>query len=369
MVRRIYIHEQPDWPHFRWSQEVVGPRLADVRFRQGLLLGRMRSIGFELRQEAVLGTLTEDVVKSSDIEGEVLPASQVRSSVARRLGLQVAGMVNAGRDVDGMVELLLDATQRYDQPLTEERLLGWHAALFPTGFSGLTRIRAGEWRNRLSDPMQVVSGPVGAERVHFEAPAADRLPGEIDSFIKWFDSPSETDPVLRAGVAHLWFVTIHPFEDGNGRIARAIADMALARAENSPHRFYSMASQIRIERSRYYRTLESVQRGTPDVTAWLEWFLDCLGRAIDGSEFTLAKVLTKSRFWEQHNRLPMNERQRIIINLLLDGQLDKLTSSRWARIVRCSQDTALRDITALIELGILERSAEGGRSTSYGLAG
>lgn len=369
MMRRIYIHEQPDWPHFRWSEETVGPRLADVRFRQGLLLGRMRSIGFELRQEAVLGILTEDVVKSSDIEGEILPASQVRSSVARHLGMPLAGMVNAGRDVDGMVELLLDATQRYDQPLTEERLLGWNAALFPTGLSGLARIRAGEWRNSLSDLMQVVSGPVGRERVPFEAPAADRLPAEIQAFLRWFDSPSDTDPVLRAGLAHLWFVTLHPFEDGNGRIARAIADMALARAENSPHRFYSMASQIRIERSRYYRTLESVQKGTPDVTAWLEWFLDCLGRAIVGSELTLANVLTKSRFWEQHNQLPMNERQTMIINLLLDGQVDKLTSSRWARIVRCSQDTALRDITALIALGILARSSEGGRSTSYGLAG
>ena len=365
MLRRIYIHQQPEWPNFRWNSDTIVKELAEVRFKQGLLLGYMESIGFDLRQEAMLGALTEEVVKSSDIEGEVLASSQVRSSVARRLGMDVAGLVPSDRHVDGMVDMLLDATQSYDRPLTEERLLGWHAALFPTGYSGLTRIRAGEWRDEHSGPMQVVSGPMGRERVHFEAPSADRLAEEIEHFLDWFNSQPEIDQVVRAGLAHLWFVTIHPFEDGNGRIARAIADMALSRAEESPHRFYSMASQIRIERSEYYRILETTQRGTLDVSPWLEWFLACLGRAINGSEGILSAVVTRARFWGMHGHYPMNERQRKVLNLLLDGLEGELTSSRWARIARCSQDTALRDIAALIECGILARNPGGGRSTSY----
>ena len=327
----------------------------------------MASLGFELRQEALLVTLTEDVVRSSEIEGEVLPSSQVRSSVARRLGMDVAGLVPPDRHVEGMVDLLLDATQEYQLPLTEERLFAWHAALFPTGYSDLRRIRTGMWRDDSSGPMQVVSGPLGRERVHFEAPNASRLPGEMEAFLDWFNSPAQGDPVLAAGLAHLRFVTIHPFDDGNGRIARAITDMALARAEGSPQRFYSMSSQIRNERADYYRILETVQRGGVNVTPWLQWFIDCMGRSIAGSESGLSTVLSRARFWESHSAQEFNPRQRKTVNLLLEGIVDALTSSRWARINNCSQDTAQRDIAALVELGLLVRSREGGRSTSYRL--
>lgn len=369
MMRRIYIHQSPEWPDLRWDREALSTQLAEVRFLQGRLVGQMESLGFELRQEALLGTLTEDVVRSSEIEGEMLAASQVRSSVARRLGMDVGGLVPSDRNVDGMVDLLLDATQEYHRPLTEERLFGWHAALFPTGYSGLRRIRTGEWRDDSSGPMQVVSGPLGRERVHFEAPAASRLPGEVQAFLDWFNAPAEEDPVLAAGLAHLRFVTIHPFDDGNGRIARAITDMALARAEGSPQRFYSMSSQIRNERAEYYRILESVQRGGVDVTPWLRWFVDCMGRAIAGSESALATVLSRARFWEQHSEQEFNARQRRMLNLLLEGLEGRLTSSRWARINHCSQDTAQRDIAALVTLGLLARSPEGGRSTSYVFVG
>ena len=368
MMRSIYIHQQPDWPRLRWREEGLVDQLASVRHRQGRLLGRMESLGFELRQEALLSTLTEDVVTTSQIEGEMLDAAQVRSSVARRLGMDIAGLSHADRNVEGIVELMLDATERYSEPLTEERLLGWHAALFPTGRSGLRRIIVGNWRDDSTGPMQVVSGPIGRERVHFEAPAAATIGAEMGVFLDWFNARAETDEVLRAALAHLWFVTIHPFDDGNGRIARAIGDMALARSEGSPQRFYSMSSQIRRERTAYYRVLERTQRGTTDVSDWMDWFLACLGRAIDGAETTLAAVLRKARFWERHAVLAINDRQRLVVNRLLDGLEGKLTTSRWARMTRCSQDTALRDITDLMERGVVARSAEGGRSTRYSLA-
>ena len=341
--------------------------LAEVRHRQGRLLGRMETLGFDLQREAVLGTLVADVVQSSDIEGETLDATEVRSSIARRLGVDAGGVGRADRDVEGVVEMTLDATGRYERPLTVERLQAWHASLFPTGRSGMRRITVGGWRGGGSDPMQVVSGPVGRERVHFEAPAAARLDAEMWAFLDWFEAPAETDPVLGAGLAHLRFVTIHPFDDGNGRIARAVADMALARSERSPQRFYSMSSQIRAERRAYYEALERAQRGTTDVTAWLAWFLACLGRSIEGAATALAGVLAKARFWERAGGLALNERQRLVLNRLLDGFEGKLTTSKWAKLAKCSQDTALRDITVLVEHGLLVRSPGGGRSTSYEL--
>ena len=367
MMRSTYIHEQPDWPRFHWRQEGLVDQLAAVRHRQGRLLGRMEALGFDLRQEAVLDTLTEDVVTSSEIEGEILDVEQVRSSVARRLGMDIGGLSHVDRNVEGIVELMLDATERFSEPLTQDRLFGWHAALFPTGRSGMRRIIVGAWRDDSTGPMQVVSGPVGRERVHFEAPAAALLSQEMRAFLDWFNAPAEVDEVLKAGLAHLWFVTLHPFDDGNGRIARAIADMALARSEGSPQRFYSMSSQIRRERAAYYRTLERTQKATMDISGWMEWFLACLGRAIEGAEATLGAVLTKARFWDRTAGLPINERQRLILNRLLDGFDGKLTTSRWARMAQCSQDTALRDITDLVDRGVLARSTEGGRSTSYSL--
>ena len=360
-----YIHELPDWPRFRWSMQALAQRLADVRHKQGFLLGRMQSLGFSLRAEAVLQTLTLDVLKSSEIEGEALDRDQVRSSVARRLGVDVGALAPSDRNVDGVVEMMLDATQNYEKPLTKERLLGWHASLFPTGYSGLRKINVGAWRDDAKGPMQVVSGPVGRERVHFEAPAAAGLEQEMTAFLDWFNRDDGTDLVLRAGIAHLWFVTIHPFDDGNGRIARALADMMLARSEGSPQRFYSMSAQIRIERDAYYGGLEETQKGTLDITARLEWFLACLDRALDGAESTLAAVLRKARFWESSQSVPFNERQRLLLNKLLDGFDGKLTSSKWARIAKCSQDTALRDILDLVKRGILTKDAAGGRSASY----
>jgi Fic family protein len=363
----MYIHEREDWPKFRWSDEALSAQLAAVRHRQGRLIGRMEALGFPLQSEALLQTLTEDVLKSSEIEGEALDKEQVRSSIARRLGIDIGAMTPADRDVDGMVAMMLDATQRFDRPLTKERLFDWHAALFPTGRSGMTRIKVGAWRDGRAGPMQVVSGPVGRERVHYEAQAADRLDAEMAGFLAWFEAPTDVDPVIKAGLAHLWFVTIHPFDDGNGRIARAIADMALARSEGSPQRFYSMSAQTRIERKAYYDMLEATQKGGMDVTLWLAWFLACLGRAFEGAEATLASVMAKARFWERHRDAPFNERQRAIVNRLLNGFEGKLTSSKWALLAKCSQDTALRDIDDLIARGVLAKDAAGGRSTSYSL--
>ena len=363
-----FIHERTAWPGFRWNQARISARLVDVRHRQGRLIGRMEGLGFQLRTEAVLNTLTEDVLKSSEIEGETLDRDQVRSSIARRLGLDIGGLKPADRDVEGVVEMMLDATQGYDRPLTSRRLFDWHAALFPTGRSGMTKIKVGAWRDDKTGPMQVVSGAFGKERVHYEAPAADRLRDEMRKFLDWFEKDNSTDLVLKAGVAHLWFVTIHPFDDGNGRIARAIADMVLARSEQSPQRFYSMSAQIRQERKAYYEILEATQKGDLDITPWLEWFLDCLGRAFDQAETILATVLKKARFWERHQKMEFNERQRKMVNWLLNGFEGKLTSSKWAELAKCSQDTALRDIDDLIRKKVLVKDGAGGRSTSYSLA-
>ena len=363
-----YIHNRKDWPKLTWSQERLAGQLAGLRHRQGRLIGRMEGLGFSLRNEAVLQTLTEDVRKSSEIEGEKLDKDQVRSSIARRLGLDIGGLIPIDRHVEGVVEMILDATGHYADPLTEERLFAWHAALFPTGRSGMTKITVGGWREDKSDPMQVVSGPIGREKVHYQAPEAKRVPQETRAFLKWFNGPQAIDPVLAAGLAHLWFVTIHPFEDGNGRIARAIADMVLARSENSTQRFYSMSAQIRLERNAYYDMLEKTQKDGLDITTWLEWFLGCLDRAIDGAENILAGIFHKAHFWEAHTHKPFNERQRAIINRLFDGFEGKLTSSKWAKLANCSQDTALRDIDDLVKSGVLVKEPGGGRSTSYALA-
>ena len=366
-MRRIYIHERADWPRLHWRSEALAHALADVRHRQGRLLGGMETLGFDLRREAVLGTLVEDVVKSSDIEGEKLDAAEVRSSIARRLGMDAGGVRPTDRDVEGVVEMMLDATRRYDQPLTAARLFDWHASLFPTSRSGMRRIAVGRWRDAQVDPMQVVSGPIGRERVHFEAPSAARVDAEMRAFLHWFEAPAEADPVLRAGLAHLWFVTVHPFEDGNGRIARAVADMALARSEDSSQRFYSMSAQTRAERGDYYDALERTQRGTTDVTDWMTWFLACLGRSIDAAGTALAAVLAKARFWEGAGGIALNERQRRVLNRVLDGFEGRLTTSKWAKLAKCSQDTALRDIMALVDHGLLARNPGGGRNTSYRL--
>ncbi len=327
----------------------------------------MESLGFELRSEAILTTLTDDVIKSSEIEGEDLNREQVRSSIARRLGMDIAGAIDWDRNVEGVVEMMLDATQNFAQPLTEGRLSDWHAALFPTGRSGMSRITVGAWRLDQDGPMQVVSGPYGREKVHYQAPAAERLVEEMNAFFTWFEGPADCDAVIKAALAHLWFVTIHPFDDGNGRIARAIADIALARSEDSPQRFYSMSAEIQLRRKGYYDILERTQKGDLDVTDWLAWFLACLDGAITRSEKELQHVLQKARFWEEHRETAVNDRQRLMLNKLIDGFEGKLTTSKWAIIAKCSQDTALRDIEALIPLGILEKEPAGGRSTSYRL--
>ena len=366
-MRRLYIHEQPGWPQLRWQTDQLADSLATVRYKQGRLVGRMQSLGFDLRQEAILETLTQDVHKSSDIEGERLDLEQVRSSVGRRLGMDIGGLRHTDDKVEGVVAMMLDATRNYDLSLTRDRLWDWQAALFPTGGSRMRPITVGGWRDDRTGPMQVISGPLGKERVHFEAPAAERIDDEMDAFLRWFNEPSDTDGVLRAALAHLWFVTIHPFDDGNGRIARAITDMALARSEDSSQRFYSMSSQIRVERRAYYHILERTQKGTPDISEWMRWFLACLVRAIDRAETTLASVLTKARFRQQIEGVPLNARQRRVLNRLLDGFEGKLTTSKWAKLAKCSQDTALRDITALVNAGILVRGSARGRSTSYSL--
>jgi Fic family protein len=362
-----YIWQHEQWPALHWDDLVLGRPLAHVSREQGRLLGKMEGLGFDLRSEAHLRTLTEDVVKSSEIEGEKLPPDQVRSSIARRLGMDVGGLVPADRDVEGVVEMTLDATSNYARPLTEKRLFAWHASLFPAGRSGMRKINAGAWRDDSTGPMQVVSGPIGRQRVHYEAPPASRVRAEMKKFLARFAKPGETDPLLAAGLAHLWFVTVHPFDDGNGRIARAIADMALARAEKSGQRFYSMSGQIRAERNEYYDMLERTQRSGLDITRWQSWFLECLLRAIEGAQGTLSSVLNKAKFWERFAKQPLNERQIKVLNRLLDGFDGKLTSSKWARLAKCSQDTAYRDIVDLVERGALRKDPGGGRSTSYSL--
>ena len=367
MLRRIYIHQLPEWPDFQVRGDHLFERLSELRFRQGRLIGRMGDLGFDFRQEVVLDSVTEDVVSSSEIEGELLNQSLVRSSVARRLGMDIGGLSHRDRSVEGIVDLILDATQNYDRSLTPERLFTWHRNLFPDGRSNMRDITIGNWRQDRQGPMQVVSGPVGRERVHFEAPSADRIEREMQAFLDWFNSPPQGDGVIGAAITHLWFITIHPFEDGNGRIARAITDMALARSEQTNQRFYSMSSQILRERAEYYTILERTQRANLDVSDWVLWFVECLGRSLQHAEGTLGKVMDKARFWERVADFPINSRQRLMINRLLAGFTGNLTTARWAQIAKCSQDTALRDIQVLINAGVLTRNPAGGRSTSYRL--
>lgn len=365
----FYIYQRPNWPDFTWEESSLTKLLGEVRYVQGLIAGRMEALGFSIRSEAMLQTLTQDVLKSTEIEGELLDPGQVRSSIARCLGMDIAGLIPSDRNIDGVVEMMLDATQNYEKPLTKDRLFGWQSSLFPAGRSGMYKIITGAWRDNEKGPMQVVSGPMGRERVHFQAPDADLLEEEVDRFLNWFNNTGDIDPVLKAGVAHLWFVTIHPFDDGNGRIARAITDMQLARADRSGQRYYSMSGQIRQERNAYYAILEKTQKGGLDITVWLEWFLSCLRSALNTADEKLEAVLQKARFWDKHISTPLNERQRLLINRLHDGFVGKLTSSKWAKIAKCSQDTAGRDIQDLIKKGILEKEGAGGRSTSYALIG
>lgn len=362
-----YVHELRGWPKLTWKAGELSNVLANVRHKQGKLLGRMEALGFDLRNEASLVVLTSDVIQSSAIEGEMLDPDEVRSSIARRLGLDVAGISRASRDVEGIVDMMLDATGKFDKPLTEERLFAWHAALFPTGRSGMNKIAVGTWRPEEAGEMKVVSGPIGRERVHFEAPKAGRVETEMQAFLDWFNDPPALDSVLKAGVAHLWFVTIHPFEDGNGRIARAIADMALARADRTKDRFSSMSSQIAADRKEYYRELERAQRGNLDITRWLLWFLHCLDRAIDHADQTLGGVMRKAKLWRRINLEPVNDRQRLVINRMLDDFQGFLSSSKYAKLAKCSSDTALRDIRELVSRDILRQNERGGRSTSYRL--
>jgi Fic family protein len=360
-----YIHLIKNWPDFTWAHEQLVHTLATVRHKQGRLLGKLEGLGFQLQAEASLGNLILDVMKSSEIEGEKLPMDQVRSSIARKLGMKVAGLVPADRNVDGVVEMMLDATQKYEKPLSKERLFSWHGALLPTGRSGLYKIQVAAWRNAEGDPMQVVSGAMGKERVHFEAPEAARLESEMKKFLKWFNGAEEIDSILKAAIAHLWFVTIHPFDDGNGRIARAIADMQLSRSDQSKQRFYSMSAQILKERKAYYDHLEKTQRGTLDITEWLLWFLRCFDRALTASSENISGVLNKAAFWEKHRTVALNDRQRTMLNKLMDGFEGNLTSSKWAKITKSSPDTALRDIQSLMQAKMLEKEEGGGRSTSY----
>jgi len=368
-MRRLsqYIYDREGWPHLQWDQAPLAGLLAEVRHRQGRLLGQMEGLGFQLREEATLRILTQDVVKTSEIEGEKLDEVQVRSSIARRMDIDIGAFPAVDRNVEGIVEVMLDATRRHAEPLTQERLFGWHTALFPNGENGIHKIAVGRWRTDERGPMQVVSGTYRREKIHFEAPAHTRLNQEMAHFLRFFNAPPEVDLVLRSAVAHFWFVTIHPFDDGNGRIARAIADSQLARSERSPQRFYSMSAQIEKERKAYYEILEASQKGTLNLNPWIEWYLQCLKRAIGASQETLEAVLKKAAFWKTHAGHSFNDRQRALINGLLDGWEGKLTSSKWAKLAKCSQDTAWRDITDLVSRQMLVKEEAGGRSTSYQL--
>lgn len=361
----MYIYQNTDWSHFKWDNNALIKLLSDVRNLQGRIIAKMGTLGFELRNEALLDNYTLDVIKTSEIEGEILNAEQVRSSVARKLGIELSGAVESDRHIDGIVEMMLDATQNCFEPLTKERLFDWHAALFPTGRSGMYKITVADWRKDTTGPMQVVSGALGKEKVHFQAPNSKLVDEEITQFLNWFNHDNELDLVLKAAVAHLWFITIHPFEDGNGRITRALTDMLLAQSDKSNQRFYSMSAQIRIERKQYYEKLETTQKGDLDITEWMQWFLNCLLNALQNTETILSKVLFKATFWKQHSETPLNQRQKKIINKLLDGFDGKLNSSKWAKIAKCSKDTAIRDINDLINKHILQKEAAGGRSTSY----
>ena len=364
-MNAIYIWQQKDWPNFTWDDTKLSYKLGAVRSLQGKLVGKMSMLGFDLPNNAILDTLTTDIIKSSEIEGEILNSDQVRSSVARHLGIETEGLPEADHYLDGVVQLMIDATQNYAQPLTNERLFNWHAALFPTGRSGAYKITIADWRQGL-DPMQVVSGAMGKEKIHYQAPDSDNVPYQMKLFLDWVNDEQRIDPVLKAAIAHLWFVTIHPFDDGNGRIARTIMDLFLARADEMPHRFYSMSAEIRKQRKEYYEILEKTQKGKLDITNWLEWFLDCLNTALLDTEKTISTILQKVAFWDKH-RVPMNERQIKMVNLLWDGFNGKLTSSKWGKITKCSTDTALRDIQDLIGKGVLRKTDEGGRSTNYEL--
>lgn len=362
----IYIWQQNDWPNFMWDDAKLSYKLGRVRSLQGRLVGKMSALGFDLKNSAMLDTLTADITKSSEIEGEILNAEQVRSSVARHLGIEIEGLPEADRYVDGVVQVMIDATQNFMTPLTEERLFNWHAALFPTGRSGAYKITVADWRQG-SEPMQVISGAMGKERIHYEAPHSDNVPYMMKQFLDWTNDDRKIDPVLKAAIAHLWFVTIHPFDDGNGRISRTITDLLLARADEMPHRFYSMSAEIRKQRKAYYDILEKTQKGSINITAWLEWFLDCLEAALLSTEQSIEIVLQKAAFWDKHRLTAMNERQIKVLNLLWDGFDGKLTSSKWSKITKCSPDTALRDIQDLITKNVLRKTNEGGRSTNYEL--
>lgn len=359
-----YIYEHKNWTDFSWEDKAINVVFGEVRHLQGKIIGQMSALGFPDKEETTLTTLTIDVVKSSEIEGELLNYEQVRSSIARRLGINTGGLVRSSRHIDGVVEMMLDATQRYARPLTEKRLFGWHAALFPTGYSGPYKIEVGQYR---TGPIQVVSGAMGKEKVHYEAIKPNLVKKEMTRFLRWFNKESNLDLVLKAAIAHFWFIIIHPFDDGNGRVARAITDMLLARAEKSGDRFYSMSSQILAERKHYYRVLQKVQHSSGDITEWLDWFLHCLKNAMLTTDNTTRKIVRKAQFWKLHERTPINERQRVVLNKLFDGFDGKLQTSKWAKITKTSNDTALRDIKDLVEKGILQQTGEGGRSANYEL--
>ena len=367
MSRRIYIYQQENWPNFIWNIDKLSDLLAEVRNKQGRLIGKMEALGFILQNEAFLETLTTDILKSTEIEGIILNKEEVRSSIARRLGIDIGGLPSTNRDIEGVVDMMFDAISNFNKPLTKERLFDWHCALFPTGRSGMHQIIVGNWRDDSTGPMQVVSGAMGKEKVHYQAPSAEVIENEISVFLNWFNNVDNIDLVLKASIVHLWFVTLHPFEDGNGRIARAITDMLLARSDGLPQRFYSMSSQIQKDRKTYYEILEETQKGKLDITKWINWFLNTLLKAIINSEDTLSLVIRKHKFWNTYGTEIKNERQKKVLNKLLDGFTGNLTSSKWAKIVKCSQDTALRDIQYLINKGILVKSNSGGRSTKYDL--
>lgn len=364
---KVFIYQKDNWPNFTWKTENIINLLSEARNLQGRLIGKMESLGFDLRNEALLDTLTLDILKSSEIEGEILNPDQVRSSIARKLGMEIAGSVESDRNVDGIVEMMLDATQNCFKSLTKNRLFDWHAALFPTGRSGMYKITVADWRKDTTGPMQVVSGAMGKEKVHFQAPDSYLIEKEMTKFLDWFNNYDNIDLVIKAAVSHLWFVTIHPFEDGNGRITRALTDMLLAKADRSNQRFYSMSAQIRLERKQYYDILEKTQKGNLDITEWIKWFLHCLINALKSTDSILTRVLFKANFWNKHSKTIINERQKKLLNKLLDGFDGKLTSSKWAKIAKCSKDTAIRDINDLINKDILQKEAAGGRSTNYEL--
>jgi len=361
----MYIYEKKDWPDFHWDENEINSLLISVRHHQGRFLGKMENLGFTIRKEAILESVAAELINTNAIEDEKLDADQVRSSLARQLGLDKAGLVPSSRNVDALVEVMIDAAHNCMEKLTEDRLFKWHKLLFLPKGKKFLRIKPGAWRTKINQPMQVISGSIGKEKIHFVAPGSAKVPKEMKAFLNWFNSNADLDPLLKASIAHLWFVTIHPFEDGNGRIARAIADLQLARADGITQRFYSMSAQIMITRKSYYDILEQTQKGSLDITNWIRWFLNCFDESLLLSDRILAKVIAKSDYWQMLNDTAINQRQKLMINKLLDGFVGKLSSSKWASICKCSQDTALRDIQGLLDIGVLEKEPGGGRSTSY----